>query len=182
MKRRRIAIAVLFLIVATLACNIPERQTEEPPPTVTPFVPQEVDPTDEPPPSEPTESVDPTEGPPPPTNTSEPAATTEPPPPTATTEAVSAGPLEFPMPTSAESVESLGNGKYMVTFMVRISGGAPPFTIIHQDVGTYVSSGREYPLSKEWGCGAMTGNVRVESADGQTYSQDYYIPDNWCPD
>ena len=180
MKRRRIAIAVLFIVVAALACNAPDREPEEAPPTVTPFVPQEAPATTEPP--EPTESVaPPQESPAPPTDTPEPAATPEPPPPTATTEVESAGPLFFPMPNSAASVEPLGNGKYMVTFTVHIEGGAPPFTVIHQDVGSYVTSEREYNLAKEWGCGAMTGNIRVNSADGQTYSQDYFVPDTWCP-
>lgn len=175
MNMKKIALALSLLLLAALACNAPGGEPTEPPPTVTPFVAPETateapQPTNTPAPSEPG-----------PTNTPKPTATNTPAPgPTATLQPISEGPLEFPKPTRLDSYQQLPEGGYEATIVVRISGGAPPFTIRH-DMEEYETWERDYPLVfRHSGCGAMVHTITVESADGQTMSHDYWIPAPWC--
>ena len=63
--------------------------------------------------------------------------------------------------------------------VVRISGGAPPFTISH-DVFQDTTNEREYLLYfVESGC-TIVHTIKVDSADGQTLSHQYWIPAPWC--
>jgi hypothetical protein len=63
--------------------------------------------------------------------------------------------------------------------VLRISGGAPPFTIYH-DAFQDTSDGREYLLYfVESGC-TIVHTIRVDSADGQTLSRQYFIRSPWC--
>ncbi len=160
-------------------------------------------PTDVPEPSPmPTQTPEPlpTAVPPTPTDTLEPSATTAPPtatptpaptsppttpPPTATpspepspTSPPSAGPLSFPVPTQLDGHET-AEGGHRCLIIVRISGGAPPFTI-HHDAFQDVSNEREYYLYfTEAGC-TIIHSIRVDSADGQSVSNQYYIASPWC--
>jgi hypothetical protein len=90
----------------------------------------------------------------------------------------SAGPLDFPEPTTLDAWERV-NGGYEATIIVRISGGAPPFTI-HHDIDTFVTNERNYPLIFRAEKCAIVKTIVVESADGQRASHDYYIRAPWC--
>jgi hypothetical protein len=178
MKLERIGLAVIIVILATLACDRPTPEPVQPPPTVTPYVPQQVDPTAE----QDTTTEEPAATPEPPTPTPEPVATAEPQP-TATPEPVSTGPLDFPEPRYIHSWEPLPNGQVRVTLLVQISGGAPPFTVRH-DIEAFQTSERDYLLVFDRaGCAGMAHTITVESADGQSVSHDYWIGAElqpWC--
>jgi hypothetical protein len=90
----------------------------------------------------------------------------------------SAGPLDFPKPTALDAWES-ADGGYQATIIVRISGGAPPFTI-HHDIDTFVTDKRDYPLVFNADKCVIVKTIVVESADGQRVSHDYYIRAPWC--
>ena len=146
-------------------------QTPEPTATFTPVPPT---PTDTPEPSptsvppSPTPSPPPTTPPPTFTPTPEPSPTSPP----------SAGPLDFPEPTYLDGYETVEGGRRCL-IVVRISGGAPPFTV-HHDSFQDVTSEREYLLYfVEGGC-TIVHTIRVDSADGQSVSKPYYILSPWC--
>jgi hypothetical protein len=185
MKGRRIAVALLLLTLAALACNAPSAEPTVGP-TVTPFVPPaeetETEPAPTEPPEEPTSTPDPEE----PTETIPSATTT----PTATvtsepitpepTTAPSEGPLNFAIPSTLSDYQPTGEGDYRVTLVIEISGGAPPFTVRH-DLEAFETTEREYPIVfRHSGCSAIIHTITVESADGQSATQDYYIPVPWC--
>jgi hypothetical protein len=154
-------------------------RTPEPSPTTSPT---SVPPT-------PTETPEPSPTAVPPTATPSPAPTTPvptTPPPTDTptpepspTSPPSQGPLSFPVPTQLDGYES-AQGGYRCLIVVRISGGAPPFTV-HHDVDQFVTNDRDYYLYfMASGCGAIIHTIRVDSSDGQSVSESYWIPAPWC--
>jgi hypothetical protein len=180
MKLKQIGLAVVFVVLATLACDVPTPQPAAPPPTVTPYTPAQMDdPT-----AEPDTSVeDPTATPEPePTETPEPEPTTEPQP-TNTVEPVSTGPLDFEAPTWVHAWEQLPDGQVNVTLLVPIRGGAPPFTVRHE-LDSYQTSERDFLLTfPRAGCSGMAFSITVESSDGQSVTHDYWIGvemQAWC--
>jgi len=93
--------------------------------------------------------------------------------PTATTGApVSAGPLDFPVPTQLDAWETVEGG-YRVTIIVHISGGAPPFTVYH-DTDMSVTQERDYPLVFTSGGCVIVHAITIQSADGQKVSHNYF--------
>ena len=182
MKRRSISIALLLLVIAALACNAPETQEGIASPTPSPFTPPDEEtpgeeptgPTEEPSPT-PTETVIPT-----PTSTITPT-TTPSPAPTATPEPVSTGPLDFVPPSWPESYQARPDGGMDVTLRIEISGGAPPFTIYHDETLMAETHDRNPSIVIEHGgCSAIVHTITVESADGQRVSDDYWIQPPWC--
>ncbi|MGD1996045.1 MAG: hypothetical protein PVH62_04650 [Anaerolineae bacterium] len=175
MNLKRIVLPLSLLVLAALACNAPGAEPTQPPPTMTPFEPQQADtPT--------TTAPSPTEPPTAPLPTLTPKATPTPSsPPPATSPPVSAGPLDFPQPRWLDGWQQLPDGSHEVTIVVRISGGAPPFTVRH-DVEEIQTSERDYPLVfiHHGGCRAINHSITVESADGQSVAHDYWIPAPWC--
>ncbi len=158
------------------ATDVPEPSplpTRTPAPEHSPTV-EEIAPTDTPEPTNtpvpptPTSSAPPTTPPPTLTPTDEPSPT---PPP-------SEGPLDFPEPTQLDGYENVEGGRRCL-IVVRISGGAPPFQIQH-DSFQDTSNEREYLLYFiEGGC-TIVHTIRVDSADGQSLSRQYYISSPWC--
>jgi len=99
--------------------------------------------------------------------------------PTATAESpVSAGPLDFPVPTKLDGWKP-AEGGHEATIVVHISGGAPPFTI-HHDIDVFVTEERDYPIKFIVAGCTIVHNITVESADGQKVSHDYYIRSPDC--
>jgi hypothetical protein len=125
--------------------------TREVPPTATPYS----GPTATPVPAQPTD-----------TPTPEPAE--------------SEGPLDFPVPTYLDAWES-AEGGYMCTIVVRIQGGAPPFTVYHDATAYGPTSDRNYPLRFHAGGGCtIVHTIKVVSEDGQEVAHSYYINSPWC--
>lgn len=180
MNHKRIGLALALIVLAILACNLPQSTVS--PPTVTPYVPSEGE-TPLPPPPVPTqETVALTLSPPSPT--SSPTPTLEPTPrPTLPPTQPSAGPLSFNQPTALDGYRQLPEGDYEVTLILHITGGAPPFTIRH-DVEVFQTSQRDYPLVfRHGGCSAIVHTITIASADGQTAAHDYWIGREmlpWC--
>ncbi|MGQ9687123.1 MAG: hypothetical protein ACUVT2_12575, partial [Thiobacillaceae bacterium] len=115
------------------------------------------------------------------TATPGPTATPAPAPTDTDTPAPSAGPLSFPEPTRLDAWRDVGGGNYECTIIVHISGGGPPFKVYHDSVvSTSGTDQRDYPLVfTAAGC-SIVHTITVESADGQRYADDYYIPSPWC--
>ncbi|NLE99470.1 MAG: hypothetical protein GX601_00680 [Anaerolineales bacterium] len=68
-----------------------------------------------------------------------------------------------------------------MTIVVRISGGAAPFTVLHDT--TTAGSGiqdRNYPLVFQASGCTIVHSITVESSDGQRVSHDYWIHSPWC--
>jgi hypothetical protein len=145
-------------------------QTPEPTATFTPVPPTptgtpEPSPTSVPP--SPTPSAPPTTPPSTFTPTPEPSPT-----PTPRT-------LDFPKPDSLDGYETVEGGRRCL-IVVRISGGAPPFTVHHDMFQEEPTSEREYLLYfVENGC-TIVHTIRVDSFDGQSVSKPYYIQSPWC--
>lgn len=98
---------------------------------------------------------------------------------TATVEAPgSAGPLSFAEPTRLDGWEDAEGGK-RVTIRLQITGGLPPFTIRHEGE-RFETDARDYALRFVVDRCAILGTIRVESADGQAVSHDYWISAPWC--
>ncbi|MBN1179589.1 MAG: hypothetical protein JXD18_10270 [Anaerolineae bacterium] len=181
MKGKPIAIALIALALAALACNAPEDGTlPTSAPTVTPYQPSSGEetttaPTQEATPS--TETPTPTLGA---TQTPTPTMTATPRPlPTNTPVPVSTGPLDFQGPIML-GWQALASGDVEVTLQISIQGGAPPFTI-HHDVEVFVTSERDYIFTlQRSGCSPIVHTAVVESADGQSVSHDYFIAASWC--
>ena len=91
---------------------------------------------------------------------------------------VSAGPLDFPVPTQVDGWESTDTG-HRATIIVHISGGAPPFTV-HHDTDVFVTMERDYSIMFDVGGCAIIHSITVESADGQRVTHDYYIRAPGC--
>lgn len=186
---RRYAMMVLAfigLVASILACNVPTPTPtvpQAPSPTETPYVPATLPPQETVPPSPtepPTETLPPT---PtqwfPPTNTPTPQVAPPRVTPTPTTP-VSAGPLDFPVPTALDHWRPLPEGKYECTIILRITGGAPPY-IVHHDVDVFTTwETNPKIVFTAHGCGAIVHTIKVESADGQTVSHGYFIEVPWC--
>jgi hypothetical protein len=181
-----IVLAVTALAVSSLACNPPKPTGPKPPPdTVTPYAPataqsQEA-PSPEPPTDVPTAATDtpvaPTETPTPPaTSTSAPTKTPTPP--------VSEGPLDFEEPRWVHAWEPREGGGILVTVKVKIIGGAPPFTIDFDGGFHDKTTEREYLLQfAAEGCGQIVHTITVESADGQSKTDDFWLGGDlllWC--
>jgi len=199
-KRRLVYLAFIALVAGSLACNAPTPAPSQAPfPTATPqalstvppqetALPEPTDtPTEETPMSDSPGATETATTEATPSATPTPQATT--PTPTNTpTLPPSEGPLDFDPPTWIDSWEPLPDGRYKAVVIVHISGGAPPFTINHDHIETEDSptSERDYNLTLlASGCGAIVHNITVESADGQTASEDYWIGEEalpWCND
>lgn len=195
-------LAFLALVASILACNAPEQVTpvpQSPPPTMTPYVPVTLSPQEtmsSPPTEPPQETV-----PPPPTK-----PPTEPPtetllptptqwfPPTYTptpevtrltvtpilTTPVSTGPLDFIEPETLDHWQHLSDGEYECKIILRITGGAPPYTV-HHDLDVFTTSESNPTLVfTARGCNGIMHNIIVESADGQSVKHDYWISPPWC--
>ena len=84
------------------------------------------------------------------------------------------------MPAALDSWRSLGDGGYEATIILRITGGAPPYTIRHdQDVFITEELSPAIVFTAS-GCGALVHTIVVASADGQSVAHDYAIPPPWC--
>ena len=173
-------LALIGLVASILACNAPPPQDLAPTETTgDPPTPPPQDtappPTETPPPPIST----PTEHPPTETPTLTPTPTEQP----APTEAVSTGPLSFPAPAMLDSWQTLPDGKQEATIILHILGGAPPYTIYHDQ--TLVATTWETTpaiVFQAQGCSALVHAITVESADGQSVKHDYWIPVPWCSD
>jgi hypothetical protein len=171
-------LALLALLAASLACNMPARtirSTEQP-------TKADVDMLETPAPVAPEPTA--TSGPQPaPTTTPTPAATATPAP-TATetatpTPSSSSGPLGFEPPSTLDSWRPLPDGAYECTIILQVSGGAPPYTVSH-DVESFTTS-QKMPsiVFRAHGTGALVHTIKVESADGQTVEHAYWIKAPW---
>jgi len=88
--------------------------------------------------------------------------------------------LDFTRPDRLDHWQLLPNGKYECQIILRITGGAPPYTVHHDlDVSTTWETNPALVFTAH-GCGAIVHTIKVESADGQTAVHDYYIPSPWC--
>jgi hypothetical protein len=92
---------------------------------------------------------------------------------------VSGGPLDFPVPTQLDAWEKSGGGMYKCTIIVRIQGGAPPFTVYQDQTLAGTTDQRDYPLVFESTGPTILHTIIVESADGQSISHKYYIEAPW---
>lgn len=122
--------------------------------------------------------IPPTETPVPPTETPTPSVGTPRPRPSATP--TSAGPLSFPEPMSLDNWQPLADDGFECTIIVRITGGASPYTIYHDLEAFTTSETTPAIVFKAQGCSAIVHTITVESADGQAVSHDYSIPPPWC--
>jgi hypothetical protein len=119
-----------------------------------------------------------TETPIPPTETPTPPSETPLPGPRVTP--TSAGPLSFPEPRNLDHWQPLADGEYECTIIVRITGGAPPYTV-HHDLDAFTTWETDPAIVfKAQACSAIVHTITVESADGQAVAHDYAIPAPWC--
>jgi hypothetical protein len=186
-----IVIAAISLLASVLACNPPEPTGPKPAPdTVTPYVPATAQSQDAPSPESPdtpgesaptdapADSDTPTETFTPPPATSTPAPTKTPTPP------VSEGPLDFEEPRWVHAWERREGGGVWVTVKVKIIGGAPPFTISIDSGFHDETTERNYLLKfPAEGCGQIVHTITVESADGQSKTDDFWLGGElllWC--
>jgi len=179
------AVFVLGLVACTAPAVTEPTAMPEGPTVVVTFV---ATPTSEPTPVVVTATVEPTpvvvtvvvpatETPGPPTETPLPPTETPLPGPRATP--TSAGPLSFPEPTNLDHWRPL-NGEYECTIILRITGGAPPYTV-HHDLDVFTTWETDPAIVfKAQACSAILHTITVESADGQTVAHDYAIPAPWC--
>lgn len=93
---------------------------------------------------------------------------------------VSTGPLGFAIPGRLDNWQPLDNGGYEATIILRITGGAPPYTV-HHDLDVFVTEETDPAIIFEaQGCSALVHTIIVESTDGQSVTHDYWIPVPWC--
>ncbi|MCX7682571.1 MAG: hypothetical protein N2508_11530 [Anaerolineae bacterium] len=173
-------LALAMLIGSLLACNAPTPTppylflTITPAPTVltsSPLPP----PTETATPTQPAATATPT-----PTETITPTPTPTPTP----TRPVSTGPLDFPAPTALDHWRPWPGGEpgeMEATIILRITGGAPPYTVYH-DLERVTTTWENTPkiVFKARGCDAMVHTITVTSADGQSVARKYWIPAPWC--
>jgi hypothetical protein len=181
---RRYALTFLAfagLVAAILACNAPTPTPQAVPPAETTKATPTLPPQETPLPS-------PTATPPQAisTSTPEPAIETPSPAPTPTeeptpTQPVSTGPLDFPVPGRLDHWRSLDDIEQEATIILHITGGAPPYTIYHDQV-LVTATWKTDPaiVFQARGCGALVHTIIVESADGQSVQHKYWIPAPWC--
>ncbi len=188
MSKREILAGLAVLTLAALACNPSGARptvAPPPPPTVTPFQPQQQVTPQLPSPAAPTPGGGATPTSEQASPTPQPTNTVAPPPPTAQpTTQPSAGPLDFEPPRWVESWEPY-NGQYRIWLRVRITGGAPPFKVIHQQQVVEEATWEREPVIPVIvaQCTGIPANITVESADGQSVSKDYWIGEDqlpWC--
>jgi hypothetical protein len=176
---KSIVLAIVGLVVSALACNAPTSTPPAPSPSVVPdtptIAPTQVSPEATPTPAPPatteaaaTETAAPTETAVPPNTTPRP------------TPPASTGPLDFAAPTRLDSWRSLPNGAQEATIILRITGGAPPYTV-HHDIDVFTTEETDPAIVFEaQGCSALVHTIVVESADGQSVTHDYWIAVPWC--
>jgi len=182
-RNKFIGLALAGMIICILACNAP---------TPTPYLFLTITPAIQPSQESATPSLTPTA-----TETTtpvEPSATatptpTETPTPTPTitptpTRPVSTGPLNFPVPTALDHWRPYPGGapgEMEATIILHITGGAPPYTIYHdQQLVTTTWDDTPEIIFKARGCDAMVHTIAVTSADGQSVAHKYWIPPPWC--
>ena len=84
------------------------------------------------------------------------------------------------MPARLDSWRSLSDGRQEATIILRITGGAPPYTI-HHDLDVFTTwETNPAIVFKARGCIRIVHTITVESADGQSVSHDYAIAPPWC--
>jgi hypothetical protein len=80
--------------------------------------------------------------------------------------------------------EPRAGGGVLVTVKVQIIGGAPPFTVYYDGGFHGTSTQREYLLDfPAQGCGQIVHTITVESADGQSKADDFWLGGDlllWC--
>ncbi len=178
-RRKSMALAIVGLVVSTLACNAPTATPSTPVPSAVPDTPTtsptqaspEATPTPVPPATTEAAATETST----PTETTVPSNTTPRPTPPAST-----GPLDFDAPTRLDSWRSLPNGAQEATIILRITGGAPPYTV-HHDLDVFTTWETDPAIVFEaQGCSALVHTIVVESADGQSVTRDYWIAVPWC--
>jgi hypothetical protein len=187
---RRYASIVLVLVGLTasgLACNAPTptpeasptRSPQETPTSLRTQTPLEGTST---PVSTATEGMTPASSPLPTVTPLTPTATITPTETATPTPPISTGPLDFPAPTRLDHWQALADSKYECQIILQITGGAPPYTV-HHDLEVFETwQNRPALVFTAHGCGAIVHTIRVDSADGQTVTHDYYISAPWCED
>jgi len=76
--------------------------------------------------------------------------------------------------------QPLADGGHECKIVLRITGGAPPYTVHHDlDVFTTWETNPAIIFTAH-GCGALVHTIIVETADGQSVKHDYWIPAPWC--
>ncbi len=171
-------LALIGLVLGVLACNAPTPSPEPTDPRPTPSTAATERPTPSPATETPTASPSPSISPTPTATPTLTATATLTPTPTVP---VSTGPLDFALPTALDHWQPLGDGEMEATIVVRITGGAPPYTVYH-DASLITTTEEINPVITfpARGCSALVHSITVESADGQTAQHDYWIPAPWC--
>nr|HID12893.1 hypothetical protein [Anaerolineae bacterium] len=173
-----------ILVLGLVACTVPAITPTATPEAPTVVVTRVVTPTPEPTPVVVTVIVIATDTPTPalptPTDTPTPVPPTETPPPPPRATPTSAGPLGFPEPRGLDHWQFLPDGGVQCKIILHITGGVPPYTVHHDlDVFTTWETDPELVFRAE-ACDLIVHTIKVESADGQTFSDDYAITPPWC--
>ena len=176
------------LVASILACNAPTPTPQTLPPTATSegLATLPAQETLRPSPTRPSTQGTPTSALP---ASTEPVSTGTPlaegteaaptPSPTPTTP-VSTGPLDFPVPATLDNWQPSSDGGYEATIILRITGGAPPYTV-HHDLDVFTAEETNPAIVfKAQGCSALVHTIQVDSADGQSVKHDYWIQPPWC--
>jgi hypothetical protein len=90
------------------------------------------------------------------------------------------GLLGFPEPTRLDYWQPLTDDEYECTIIVQITGGALPYTVLHDADGFTTWETNPKIVFRARGCSGIVHTITVESADGQTVSHDYHIRSPWC--
>jgi hypothetical protein len=179
-----ILLALVGLVASGLACNAPTSAPEDSPTETQQETPVSQE-TQTPPKVVVTPTPTATQEPPPspsPLPTVTPFTSTTTITPTETTTPVSAGPLDFPAPTRLDNWQPLSDDRYECQIILQITGGAPPY-IVHHDLEVFETwDNRPAIVFTAHGCGAIVHTIKIESADGQTVTHDYWISAPWCED
>jgi hypothetical protein len=87
------------------------------------------------------------------------------------------------VPAALNGWRTLDNGEQEASILLHISGGAPPYTIYH-DQNLITTTWKTTPeiVFRATGCSALVHAITVQSADGQSVKHDYWIPVPWCTD
>jgi len=175
----------LTLALGLVACTAPATTPTTTTEASTVVTPKEIIPTPEPTPIVVTVIVVVTDTPPPVTEaavpvTETPVPPTETPRPQPRATPTSVGPLYFPEPRGLDHWQFLPDGGVECKIILHITGGVPPY-IVHHDVDTFTTweTDPEIVFRAE-ACSLIVHTIKVESADGQTFSDDYAITPPWC--
>ena len=178
-KHSLMVLALVGFVASALACNAPTPTPQDVPTTATADGPSTLAPQETAPP--------PTNAPPKATPTPPTRAATKTPSPTPTptehptpTRPVSTGPLDFPVPAELDHWQHVENDEWEATILLHITGGAPPYTIHHDQSVTTTWETTPKIVFRARACGALVHTIIVESADGQSVKRDYWIPAPWC--